>query len=51
MLYDTGLAHVIDGHITHNIKRRGRITISLGVPGLGGDTKYYRDGTSNVAQA
>ena len=29
------------------------ITISLGVPGLGGDgsTKYYRDGTSNVAQA
>ena len=29
------------------------LTISLGVPGLGGDgsTKYYRDGTSNVAQA
>ena len=45
----------IDEAISHIISRGEAdvITISLGVPGLGGDgsTKYYRDGTSNVAQA
>ena len=45
----------IDEAISHIISRGEAdvLTISLGVPGLGGDgsTKYYRDGTSNVAQA
>ena len=45
----------IDEAISHIISRGEAdvLTISLDIPGLGGDgsTKYYRDGTSNVAQA
>ena len=45
----------IEEAISHIISRGKAdvLTISLGVPGLGGDgsTKHYRDGTSSVAQA
>ena len=54
-LYAVTYAIGVDEAISHIISRGTAdvLTISLSIPGLGGDgsTKYYRDGTSHVAQA